>query len=80
MNIRAQSQELRMTSRLLESEGGRSNAGGPLSQYHALKDSLHGQLLGRIDLDVMGSMKPEDRKSTRLNSSHIQKSRMPSSA
>ncbi|MGH6637702.1 MAG: CpaF family protein, partial [Polaromonas sp.] len=59
MNIRAQSQELRMTSRLLESEGGRSDAGGPLSQYHALKDNLHAQLLGRIDLDVMGSMKPE---------------------
>ena len=27
-----------------------------------------------------GSSKPKDRKSTRLNSSHIQKSRMPSSA
>ncbi|MGH8847073.1 MAG: CpaF family protein [Polaromonas sp.] len=59
MNIRAQSQELRMASRLLESEGGRSDIGGPLSQYHTLKDSLHAQLLGRIDLDVMGSMKPE---------------------
>ncbi len=59
MNIRAQSQELRMASRLLEAEGGRSDIGGPLSQYHTLKDSLHAQLLGRIDLDVMGSMKPE---------------------
>ena len=34
-------------------------------------------LLGR---DVVGSAQTGDRKSTRLNSSHIQKSRMPSSA
>ena len=59
MNIRAQSQELRTSSRLLESGGGRSDAAGPLPEHHALKDSLHAQLLGRIDLVVMGSMKPE---------------------
>ncbi len=27
--------------------------------YHALKDALHAQLLSRIDLEVMGRMKPE---------------------
>ena len=35
-------------------------------------------LLDRIEQN--GQEKPSDRKSTRLNSSHIQKSRMPSSA
>ena len=30
--------------------------------------------------DLLPNMKRKDRKSTRLNSSHIQKSRMPSSA
>ena len=34
--------------------------------------TIHGDIEGRVIL--------EDRKSTRLNSSHIQKSRMPSSA
>ncbi|MDZ4102004.1 MAG: CpaF family protein [Hydrogenophaga sp.] len=29
------------------------------AEYHTLKDKLHAQLLGRIDLEVMGSMKPE---------------------
>ncbi|WP_442957799.1 CpaF family protein [Polaromonas sp.] len=28
-------------------------------EYHALKETLHNQLLGRIDLEVMGAMKPE---------------------
>ena len=39
-------------------------------------------LVGRADRrgDAAGVMLDEDRKSTRLNSSHIQKSRMPSSA
>ena len=34
----------------------------------------------RLGMRVAYSHEPEDRKSTRLNSSHIQKSRMPSSA
>ena len=39
-------------------------------------------LAGLADLLALQTKKPEelDRKSTRLNSSHIQKSRMPSSA
>ena len=52
MNFRARPQELRMPSALPDS-------GESSSEYHSLKDSLHTQLLGRIDLDVMGSMKPE---------------------
>ena len=41
-----------------------------------------GQTFGVIGTGVMGQtlLKGLDRKSTRLNSSHIQKSRMPSSA
>jgi pilus assembly protein CpaF len=31
----------------------------PAFGYHALKDALHAQLLSRIDLEVMGRMKPE---------------------
>ena len=34
----------------------------------------------RISFEVTGSFYPEDRKSTRLNSSHLKLSRMPSSA
>ncbi|MDP2162785.1 MAG: CpaF family protein [Hydrogenophaga sp.] len=30
-----------------------------MTQYHTLKNKLHTQLLGRIDLEVMSSMKPE---------------------
>ena len=41
-------------------------------------DKLHGQ--GFVVLAVNELEDTEDRKSTRLNSSHIQKSRMPSSA
>lgn len=48
-----------MPSRLPESGVGSANAADSRSEYHALKDSLHNQLLGRIDLDVMGTMKPE---------------------
>ena len=35
---------------------------------------------GQRTMDVSGQINGQDRKSTRLNSSHIQKSRMPSSA
>ena len=37
-------------------------------------------ITGRLELDFEGDFTRVDRKSTRLNSSHIQKSRMPSSA
>src|SRR5665647_1608209 len=59
MNLRAQAQELRMPSPLTEPGAGRTDAAKLQSEYHALKNSLHTQLLGRIDLNVMGSMKPE---------------------
>jgi pilus assembly protein CpaF len=58
MNLRAQAQELRMPSPLTEL-GGHTDAANSQLEYHALKNSLHTQLLGRIDLNVMGSMKPE---------------------
>ena len=45
-------------------------------------DSVHVEAYGaRMPLNQLAGLSiPEDRKSTRLNSSHIQKSRMPSSA
>lgn len=59
MNLRVTTPELRSPTRLNGSEeDGRVPASGTM-QYHALKDQLHAQLLGRIDLEVMGSMKPE---------------------
>ena len=52
--------------------------------FHALMQRQgHTLLVGdaaRIRAMVVRKTKTEDRKSTRLNSSHIQKSRMPSSA
>ncbi|MFW5330448.1 CpaF family protein [Hydrogenophaga sp. ZJX-1] len=59
MNLRVTTPELRSPTRLNGSEeDGRVPTSGAM-QYHALKDQLHAQLLGRIDLEVMGSMKPE---------------------
>lgn len=59
MNLRVTTPELRSPTRLNGSEeDGRVPTSGTM-QYHALKDQLHAQLLGRIDLEVMGSMKPE---------------------
>lgn len=61
MNLRAVTPELRSALRQSEpdAESERQDAGSVGSEYHALKDKLHAQLLGRIDLEVMGSMKPE---------------------
>ena len=68
------------------------NAGHVLScQYHNLKDEtmhvLTGELILRLgdgpgmeERRFRAGESVRDRKSTRLNSSHIQKSRMPSSA
>ena len=48
------------------------------------RDDRQSLLFGFIDMDLrfarLQQAAPLDRKSTRLNSSHIQKSRMPSSA
>ena len=51
-------------------------------QMRSFETALGLQQAGLLDLYIAGFyFKPErDRKSTRLNSSHIQKSRMPSSA
>ena len=49
----------------------------PLAQGRFLNQN---DLVHRNDVMVLGSKAAKDRKSTRLNSSHIQKSRMPSSA
>ena len=59
MNFRAQPQELHIPSLLPDSGRHHDDSGNSNDEYHSLKDSLHTQLLGRIDLDVMGSMKPE---------------------
>lgn len=59
MNLRDPSHELRSPVR--PGELGR-NAAEPDSEqaaFHALRERVHHQLLGRIDLEVMGTMKPE---------------------
>ena len=43
-------------------------------------NSITGGLVGVVTIFVLNGVVARDRKSTRLNSSHIQKSRMPSSA
>ena len=58
MDFKSQAQELRLKSTVGEPGEG-SQATQTRTQYHALKDSLHSQLLSRIDLNVMGTMKPE---------------------
>ena len=59
MDLQTQAQELRLKSLPTEPEGALPGAAYTHSEYHSLKDSLHSQLLSRIDLNVMGSMKPE---------------------
>ncbi|MDB5884519.1 MAG: pilus assembly protein CpaF [Polaromonas sp.] len=59
MNFRARPQELKMPSGLPDAGRRQDDAVDLNTEYHRLKDSLHTQLLGRIDLDVMGSMRPE---------------------
>ena len=39
-----------------------------------------GDLLGKLNSNIAGDKRKSDRKSTRLNSSHVSESRMPSSA
>lgn len=59
MDLKTQAQELRLKSPATEPVGTHPAAAYTHSEYHTLKDSLHSQLLSRIDLNVMGAMKPE---------------------
>jgi pilus assembly protein CpaF len=59
MNLRAQLEEASTEPAWSEPDPGSGLNGAVSSEYHGLKASLHNQLLGRIDLEVMGSMKPE---------------------
>ena len=52
--------------------------GSPIRRHHDQRETLIGLGLNRIGR--VAELPDTDRKSTRLNSSHIQKSRMPSSA
>ena len=52
----------------------------PVLSVSQLLRSARDVLEGRFPLQWVGGEISKDRKSTRLNSSHIQKSRMPSSA
>ena len=59
MDFKTQAQELRLKSAPNESDELHPAATYTHSEYHTLKDSLHSQLLSRIDLTVMADMKPE---------------------
>jgi len=59
MDSQSQAEELRLKSSPIEPPGGRPAAAYTHTEYHSLKDSLHNQLLSRIDLTVMAAMKPE---------------------
>ena len=71
-NLNTQNEELRGEVASLEQQL------ATLADARARGQSAAGQL--REDLDRIQAWAGLDRKSTRLNSSHIQKSRMPSSA
>lgn len=58
MELNSQAEELRLKPSLIEPASARP-AVYTRTEYHSLKDSLHSQLLSRIDLNVMGTMKPE---------------------
>jgi pilus assembly protein CpaF len=45
--------------RALEAAAGQTPSGAVSPDYHALREKLHSQLLSRIDLEVMGTMRPE---------------------
>ncbi len=59
MSLRAQLQDVATEPRALDGAFAPSQRAAPSAQYHALKETLHGRLLGRIDLEVMGSMTPQ---------------------
>ena len=49
-------------------------------EYHGKREKLHNEWNVMVDNARHAGMAPPDRKSTRLNSSHVALSRMPSSA
>lgn len=59
MSFRASLQEIGAPPRTPEMTIAMSSASAITPEYHVLRDKLHSQLLGRIDLEVMGTMKPE---------------------
>ncbi len=59
MNLRAQTHELRSPLRPGDPARSPIEPGSAQASFHALRDRLHAQLLGRIDLEVMGAMKAE---------------------
>jgi pilus assembly protein CpaF len=59
MDLKAQAQELRLKSSPTGADELHPAATYTHTEYHTLKDSLHSQLLSRIDLTVMGAMQPE---------------------
>jgi pilus assembly protein CpaF len=59
MDLQSPAEELRLKSSPTEPIGTHPAAAYTHSEYHTLKDNLHGQLLSRIDLNVMAAMKPE---------------------
>lgn len=59
MDLQSPAEELRLKSSPTEPVGSHPAAAYTHSEYHTLKDNLHSQLLSRIDLNVMASMKPE---------------------
>ena len=66
----------RATTELIEATDSRRQSYELLSQLHEVFSLMQDIEIGQRSYALTG----EDRKSTRLNSSHIQKSRMPSSA
>ena len=67
------------------SKSGKANTpkDGPLSHKEiliVLSGLMTGMLLAALDQTIVSTALKKDRKSTRLNSSHVSESRMPSSA
>ena len=56
MNLRTQLREVKSAPPTPAHDAGHA---AKAAQYHVLKETLHNQLLGRIDLEVMGSMHPD---------------------
>ena len=69
-------QPARMLGRVMEHDASQKRAGGPRAEHLCKAGSEMRVEIVENQVNLSGG----DRKSTRLNSSHIQKSRMPSSA
>jgi len=59
VSFRSSLQEIGAPPRTPETGVALSPSGAVSTAYHALREKLHAQLLSRIDLQVMGSMRPE---------------------